>query len=254
MAQEDEFAQPSAQEVEKAAEAVPGTEPCEQERQDQGQEDTTLTASISARMMGVEDDEDQDEEGGSQSPSQVPPALNPPAYSPCTQPATEADQDNSDNQPLAPLPGYVARPSDPSGLSSSSSSRPVYQDDEESRVDQSLENVEMMVARIQTQAEMEAREEIDLLKAECERSASAAVRAEADAEELLTRLEREEQDCRKALHELAVDLMPSSEEDTSTLEHRPQTCNGGQVDSEDNCDAEILAGVQHGGILLGRTV
>jgi molecular chaperone GrpE (heat shock protein) len=117
-------------------------------------------------------------------------------------------------------------------------------------LDQSLENMEIM--RIQTQAEREAREEIDLLKAECERSASAAGRAQADAEKLLTRLELEEQDCRKALHELAVDLMPSSEDDN--LEHRPQACKGEQVDAEDNCDAEIFAGVQHGGVLFGRTV
>ena len=264
MAQDDEFAQPSAQEVEKAAEAFHETKPCEDARQDQGLEDTPLAASISARMLGAGDDEDQDEEGGSQSPSQVTPAFNLPAYSPSAQPATEAVQDNWDDEPLAPLPGYVARPSNSSCLttvssssssgssSSSSSSRPVYQDDAESRLDQSLENMEILVARIQTQAEREAREEIDLLKAECERSASAAGRAQADAEKLLTRLELEEQDCRKALHELAVDLMPSSEDDN--LEHRPQACKGEQVDAEDNCDAEIFAGVQHGGVLFGRTV
>jgi hypothetical protein len=251
MAQDDEFAQPSAQEVEKAAEAFHETKPCEDARQDQGLEDTPLAASISARMLGAGDDEDQDEEGGSQSPSQVTPAFNLPAYSPSAQPATEAVQDNWDDEPLAPLPGYVARPSNSSCLTTvSSSSRPVYQDDAESRLDQSLENMEIM--RIQTQAEREAREEIDLLKAECERSASAAGRAQADAEKLLTRLELEEQDCRKALHELAVDLMPSSEDDN--LEHRPQACKGEQVDAEDNCDAEIFAGVQHGGVLFGRTV
>ena len=249
MAQDDEFAQPSAQEVEKAAEAFHETKPCEDARQDQGLEDTPLAASISARMLGAGDDEDQDEEGGSQSPSQVTPAFNLPAYSPSAQPATEAVQDNWDDEPLAPLPGYVARPSNSSCLTTvSSSSRPVYQDDAESRLDQSLENMEI----IQTQAEREAREEIDLLKAECERSASAAGRAQADAEKLLTRLELEEQDCRKALHELAVDLMPSSEDDN--LEHRPQACKGEQVDAEDNCDAEIFAGVQHGGVLFGRTV
>jgi len=249
MAQDDEFAQPSAQEVEKAAEAFHETKPCEDARQDQGLEDTPLAASISARMLGAGDDEDQDEEGGSQSPSQVTPAFNLPAYSPSAQPATEAVQDNWDDEPLAP--GYVARPSNSSCLTTvSSSSRPVYQDDAESRLDQSLENMEIM--RIQTQAEREAREEIDLLKAECERSASAAGRAQADAEKLLTRLELEEQDCRKALHELAVDLMPSSEDDN--LEHRPQACKGEQVDAEDNCDAEIFAGVQHGGVLFGRTV
>eukprot|EP00802_Teleaulax_amphioxeia_P024975 Tamp_25764.p1 GENE.Tamp_25764~~Tamp_25764.p1 ORF type:complete len:155 (+),score=19.17 Tamp_25764:313-777(+) len=114
MAQDDEFAQPSAQEVEKAAEAFHETKPCEDARQDQGLEDTPLAASISARMLGAGDDEDQDEEGGSQSPSQVTPAFNLPAYSPSAQPATEAVQDNWDDEPLAPLPGYVARPSNSS--------------------------------------------------------------------------------------------------------------------------------------------
>ena len=255
--QEDEFAQPCTQEGEKTGEAQTGTEPREEERQEQGQEDTPLVASISTRTWGVGHDEDQDEEGGRQSPSQVPPALNLPAHSPCTQLRT-------DNEPLAPLPEYVARPSDPSALtsisSSSSSSSSESQGDAESRVDQSLESVETMVARIQTQAEMEAREEMDLLKAECERSATAAGQAQADAENLLARLEREEQDSGQATREVPTVRIPAADE--GNLEDRPKECKGGQVDAEDNGDvslpspssSEIFAGIQPSGVLYGRSV
>ena len=90
LVREQEITQSCAQELQEPAEAFHGKEPLEVERQDHGQEDTPLAAASTS--TGVWEDED---DNARQLPSKIPPSLIIPANTPSTLESIHRVTDNS---------------------------------------------------------------------------------------------------------------------------------------------------------------
>jgi hypothetical protein len=284
-AQEEEITQSFAQDLQKPAEAVHGKEPLESERQDHGQEDTPL--AVASASTGDREDED---ESARQLRSKNSPSLILPAYTPSTLESMQhiaAKQGDPDDEALSPLPRYVPRVPDNScltGSSSSGSSSSMSHEGggpdsgmncpESPRPEEAMIMSELVMlmdfgisptglrhqkrvplatgASCSTGASDDAELGVDQSLDNLE---TIAAFAQADADELLARLDREEHEYRMAHAKL-------NEKDLG-VEDDPHASMRENVDAAwENDDArlllhsgsEIVSGLKHGGDLLGKSV
>jgi hypothetical protein len=283
-AQEEEITQSFAQELQKPAEAFHGKEPLESERQDHGQEDTPLAAASAS--TGVREDED---ESARQLPSKIPPSLILPACTPSTvesmQP-TAAKQGDSDDEALSPLPRYVPRVPDNSCLTgSSSSSRSSsmshkgggpdsgMNSPESSRPEETMIMSELVILMDFGNSPTGLRHEKRVALAtgaSCSTGASddaelgvdksldnletIAALAQADADELLARLDREEHEYRMAHAKLNKKNLGEDDPHASMRENVDAACENNDARLLLHSGSEIVSGLKHGGDLLGKSV